>query len=608
MLFVVGQFKNKMDKTIFKEINSLIGTYNNKSIQIIDGLYYNQYQTIKKIEFYWNSQYINGQLDELGRIKPFYNLSKFRVNVATRATDIDVKDVRITSDNRNDRVRSMLLNHELKNWMKEADFSKLLNDWGKTRAKYGGALIKKCIEKEEDGSKNLKIELVEWKNVITDQTDIENGVIIEVHYMSPSDLSKKIGVWENVEEAMKLATKSRGIKGNKDQATENKIPVYEVHGEFPENYNPETPEGNPNKYQKMQFIIAGNETNKQVLLWSEVEDENPYRYLAWDYVSGRGLGIGIVEDGFEAQMWTNDAIIAEKNVMDLAGKVFIKTNSKQLGNNIISDMDNGQVIELEDGADANLLNLTPSSLPQFQNTVERWNTQYERATNTFDAVTGEQLPSNTTLGSVAIQSAQASSFFDYRREEAGIFWTEVLMDWVLPHLIKKINKEHVLASEFSIDELKMIDNAFAVNETNNRVKEAILSGKIVSMEEYDQAIEAFTQFIGQDGKRRYLEIPKDYFKNYEDNLTIDITGETRNKQVALQTLSTVLSQVSSNPAILQDPTLSQIFNEILEISGVNIIPQAPQMQQQITTGTKTPMPKDTALANQTAAVLPTAQQ
>lgn len=592
-----------MDKTIFKEINEIIGSYNNKSIQIIDGLYYNQYQTLKKIEFYWNSQYINGQIDELGRIKPFYNISKFRVNVATRATDLDVKDVRVTSDNINDRVRSMLLNHELKNWFKEADFSKLLNDWGKTRAKYGGSLIKKCMEDNE-----LEIELVEWKNVITDQTDIENGVIIEVHYMSPSELSKKIGIWENVEEAMKLATKSRGFKGNKDQATEKRVPIYEVHGEFPETYNPETPDGNPNKYERMSFIIAGNETNKQVMLWHELEDENPYRFLAWDSVAGRGLGVGIVEDGFEAQMWTNDAIISEKNVMDLAGKVFIKTNSKNLGNNIIADMDNGQVIELEDGADANMLNLTPSSLPEFQNTVERWNTQYERATNTFDAVTGEQMPSNTPLGSVAIQSAQASSFFDYRREEAGIFWTEVLMDWVLPYLIKKINKEHILASDFSTEELKTIDKAFALNEANNRVKEAVLSGQIVNAEEYEQAIEAFTQFIGQDGKRRYIEIPKDYFKNYEDDVSIDITGETRNKQATLQTLSSILAQVAGNPALLQDPTLSQIFSEILEISGVNIIPQAPQ-QQQAPQQVKAPQaPQQSAVANQTASVLPTAQQ
>ena len=598
--------QQSMDKQIFKEVNEIISGYNNKSIQIVDGLYYNQYQVLKKIEYYWNSQYINGQMDELGRIKPFYNISKFRVNVATRATDLDVKDVKVTSDNPNDRVRSMLLNHELKNWFKETDFSKLLNDFGKTRAKYGGALIKKCIEKDEDGKKNLEIELVEWKNVITDQTDIENGVIIEIHYMSPSELSKKMGVWDNVEEALKLATKSRGVKGNQNQGSEKKVPVFEVHGEFPESYYIEN--GNPNKYQQMVFIIAGSEMGKQVKLWQDLEEENPYKYLAWDNVSGRGLGIGIVEDGFEAQMWTNDAVISEKNVMDLAGKVFIKTNSKQFGNNILTDADTGQVFELEDGADANMFNLTPNSLPQFQNTVERWNTQYERATNTFEAVTGETLPSNTPLGSVAIQSAQASSFFDYRREEAGIFWTDVLMDWVIPYLIKNINKEHLLASDFSIDELKLIDKTFAVNEANNRVKEAVLSGQIISQEEYQSAIDAFSQFIAQDGKRRYIDIPKDYFKDYEDKITIDITGETRNKQATLQTLSSILAQVASNPALLQDPTLLKIFNEILEISGVDIIPEAPTQPTQQPTSAPKPAQQQSALENQTASVLPTAQQ
>jgi len=592
-----------MEKLIFKEINEIVSSYADKSVQIVDGLFYNQYQVLKKIEYYWNSAYINGKNDELGRIKPFYNISKFRVNVATRATDLDVKDVRITSDNKNDRVRSMLLNHELKNWFKEADFSKLLNDWGKTRSKYGGVLVKKCTEDDE-----LEIELVEWKNVITDQTDIENGVIIEVHYMSPSELSKKMDVWSNVPEAMKLATKSRGMKGNKDEATEKRIPIYEVHGEFPQTYNPEISQedADPNVYERMIFIVAGSDTSKQVLLWSDKEDENPYRYLAWDSVSGRGLGIGIVEDGFEAQMWTNDAVIAEKNVMDLAGKVFVKTNSKQLGNNILTDMETGQVLEMEDGADASLLNLAPSSLPQFQNTVERWNTQYERATNTFEAVTGETLPSNTPLGSVAIQSAQASSFFDYRREEAGIFWVEVLTDWVVPYLIKKINKEHILSSEFSPDELKIIDTAFSNYETNNRVKESILSGKIVTSEEYDKAIDAFSQFIGQDGKRRYIDIPKDYFKDYEDDVTIDITGESRNKQATLQTIDNIMSKIS-NPALLQDPNFMGLLNEQIELSGINFIPVPPEQPQVSQSNIKAPQ-KSSALENQTASVLPTAQQ
>ncbi|MCV5968783.1 hypothetical protein, partial [Lactococcus petauri] len=81
------------------------------------------------------------------------------------------------------------------------------------------------------------------------------------------------------------------------------------------------------------------------------------------------------------------------------------------------------------------------------------------------------------------------------------FWLEVLTDWVVPYLIKEINKDHILSSDFSSDELKIIDSAFSIYEANTRVKEAILSGKIVTAEDYSQAVEAFTQFIGQDGKR-----------------------------------------------------------------------------------------------------------
>lgn len=591
------------NKKIFEEVNKLISDYETSPIQIVKGLYYSQNEVLQKIEFYWNSKYINGQKDELGRIKPFYNISKFRVNVATRATDLDVKDITVKSDNPTERIRSLVLNHEIYKWMKESNFSKVLNEAGKTRAKYGGVLVKKFIEDD-----NLKIEVVNWKNTITDQVNILDGSIVEIHYMSPSELSKKIGIWDNVEDAMELATKTR--KEGTD-ASEKKVPIYEVHGEFPQTLNPEKKDGDKNIYEQMSFIIAGHQDQDQVVLWFEEEDEMPYKYLAWDDVYGRGLGIGIVEDGFEAQMWTNDAIIAEKNVMDLAGKVYIKTTSKKFGNNILTDSDTGTIFDVEEGSSTEVMNLVPSSLPQFQNLVEKWSTQYERSTNTFDAVTGETLPSGTPLGSTAIQSAQASSFFDYRREEAGIFWTEVFMEWVLPFLIKKINKQHILASDFSNEELAMIDEAFSVSEANELVKQRILSGEFPSREEYESYIAGQKEFLKIDGKRRYLDVPDRYFKGFEARVTIDPTGEKKNKDAILQSLFTVMTQISSNPAILSDPTLLGIFNEMLELSGLNFqpIPLQPQMQGSGQTGTsKSPISNGSALEKQTTSTLPLAQQ
>jgi hypothetical protein len=591
----------ELTKEALSGINQIINGYENNTIEIVDGLDYNQYQTLKKIEYYWNSKYLNGQKDSIGRIKPFYNISKFRVNVATRATDLDIKDVKVSSDNPSDRVRSLIFNKELYTWMKESNFAKTLNEAGQTRPKYGGVLIKKCIEKIK-GKDELKIEVVEWKNVITDPVDVIDGVIVEKHYMSPAELSKKQGIWENVEDAIKLATKDKeGSEG-----TEFRVPVYEVHGEFPETYDPRIEDGNKNVYKNMVFFIAGGE-NKQVVLWYDEEKESPYKYLPWDKVSGRGLGVGIVEDGFEAQMWTNDAIIAEKNVMDIAGKVFVKTTSEKFGNNIITEAETGQVFVLEDGTVADIMNLTPNSLPQFQNLVEKWNTQYERATNTFETVSGETLPSNTPLGSVAIQSAQASSFFDYRREEAGIFWREVFNDWIIPFLIKRINKAHILASDYSAEELDMIDNAFAQDSVSNKIIEDAINGKIHYAEEKAEMMEAYKLIQRENKERRYLDIPENYFKDFMAKITIDLTGEAKNKQENLTSLFNILTQIAANPMLLQDPNLMQIFSQMLEISGIKFYPQAPTQAIQ-NTGTKMEQQSEPALTRQTEAVLPEAQQ
>lgn len=580
------QNMNIADK-VLEKIRQTIKGYEEETIEIVEGLFYSQYETLRKIEFYWNSRYISGQKDELGRVKPFYNISKFRVNVATRATDLDIKDVKVTSDDPGDRVRSLVFNKEIYNWMKEVNFGRTLNISGQTRAKYGGVIIKK-IEKD----KKLDIQVVEWKNIITDQTDILGGIIIEKHYMSAVDLSKKKDVWENIPKALKLF---------KDK---NKIEVYEVHGEFPETYLEEYKTGDENNYRKMMFIVAGKQ--EQIPLYQEEEDELPYKYLPWDKISGRGLGGGVVEDGFEAQQWTNEAIIAEKNVMDLVGKVYIKTNSENIGGNIHTDTDNGTIFKLEDGEDANVMQLAPNSLPQFQNLVDKWNIQYERQTNTFDSVSGETLPSNTPLGSVAIQTAQASSFFDYRREEAGIFWREVFNDWVLPSIAKKINKAHILASDYSPEEIELIQKAFSKTVAFKKVEDLMKKGQPTMSNDYATMIENLTNMISENGDVQFLEVPDGYFTDFKPKITIDLTGESKNKQENLTSLFNVLTQIASNPALLQDPNLIQIFNQMLELSNIRFTPKP--VAQPVQGQSKQITNNTSALEKQTKSVLPEAQQ
>lgn len=601
-------FNMKQDLPIFAEIDRQNQNYNNGYITLVDGLTFSQWQTLKKIEFYSNSKYLTGDKDELGRDKPFYNIVNYRVNVAVRATDIDVKDIKIISDNPEFQEYAFLYNHEAYEWMKQSDFSLFLNQFGQTRARYGGVLVKKCQYKE-NGKEELEIEVVPWKNVVTDPVNIAKGNIIEKHYMLPNELAEKDGVWENVKEALKLGTKQqKNQQGGYAETETNRIPVYEVTGVFPETFDPEIgDDGDETVFKLMRFIVAGD-TDK-VLLYKEDLEEHPYKYLSWENVPGRGLGRGVVEEGFEAQRWTNDAVIGETNAMTLSGKVVMVTDSDDVGNNAITDLVNGSVIKVKRGETVQSLSLLPSSFPEYNNLKTSWDTQVQRSTNTFDAVTGETMPSGTPLGSLAIQAQQASSYFDYKREEAGIFITELFNDWILPFLAKRINKEHILNSEFSGDELAKIDESFAIHLVNQEVKAKILSGMIVSPEEYRAGIDFTKQKLAQRGNRRFLEVPAGYFKNFEPKVSVIVTKELKDIDVEKKNLEYISMIIARNPQAMQDPVMAKIIGRMAELSGILSPGDLSAMAQTGTQGGSIPQQQTATAAMQNAqAVLPEAQQ
>lgn len=60
---------------------------------------------------------------------------------------------------------------------------------------------------------------------------------------------------------------------------------------------------------------------------------------------------------------------------------------------------------------------------------------------------------------------------------------------------------------------------------------------------------------------------KEMFKNLEWDLEIDITGEQKDNQSDMATLSTVLQTVVHNPQALENPKVRLIFNKILSKTG-----------------------------------------
>lgn len=531
-----------------------------KPIEIVDGLFHNPKQIIKKIEYYTNSRYLDGIEDDKWR--PFYNIINYRINIATRATDFDTKDIVIFSDNPKHYIKSMIFGKEVKKWIRKTKVAKVINDFSSIRPKYGIVIVKRV---KRDGE--LYLELPEIKNTTFDPVCFKDGVVIEEHYLSMNDLILKKDVWNayDEDEIKKVFKKTHG----KNYSSSDRVCVLEVEGVFSNEFIGEDDESYG--LQK-HFVLADDSGNPTYTLHSEKKKDSDYKALPWLEASGRSLGIGVAEDGFESQIATNDAILKWNDIMEIASRPFVISDSDILQNNILDDMVVGDVVRVDKNSQTSMINLTPPSLVELRNAVEQWDNQYSRATSTFEAITGETMPSGTPFRSVAMQNQESQSMFLYRREEADIFWREIMTDWVLPHIKSKLTREHILASDFTIDELMMIDEAFSIDKANKKVIENAVKGKPMTQEEYEKEIQLQKELIQKTGSRRFLQIPNDYFKDAEFDVDILITGEQLNKSATFESISNILATVGSNPAILQDPIMNKLFAKVVELAGVGISP------------------------------------
>lgn len=550
-------------------------------------LLFSQKGMINMIEFYTNSRYLGGQLDELGREKPFFNIVNGICDVENAAKDIDTKDITVTSDDPNHYLEAYLLSKDIQVWMKEVNFGKTLNEIRDTDTRYGSVLVKKCLEKE-DGKSILEIELPEWKNVITDQVDIEDGAKVEVHYMTAGELAKKKDVWKNVDKVLDIL---------KNEGSNKRIPIYEIRGNFPKSVIKQTESENNNTnsditkedqttYSNQLYYVAGNPVDSGktnfldtlfVLYWED-DTEDVYKYKARKRRSGRDFGVGVVEEGEQAQVWTNDTVLKQFRAMEYTTKVIGQSASKKLkGRNLLTETDDGTILEHEDGKPITPLNLLPSGgLTQYQNLIAQWNNQLEKATSSYAAQRGETPPSGTPYRLQATVLNQSNSVFVNLLEDLGIFIGEIFNDWIMPYLATKMNQEHILAYEFSPEELKEIDKNFSIKNANDKAVEAILSGKIVTQQQYDDWLNSADTIIKSTKGQRFIKIPKNFYKNLKMKVTVNVTGEQKNKAAVLESLNSVLitymNALKSGIDLGKDPIFTLLLNEIIQTSGAGISP------------------------------------
>lgn len=560
-------------QTIFDFIKTAQNDYQSHYITLNDGLEHNQKKTINLIDLYYNSTFESGKTDAQGQEKPFFNINRNRVHLAVRATD-DGGEIRIAPKRgRSDRrLQALLLNARDAEWRDDTEFDAFRRKLRYIRAKYGGVVVKRI---KENGT--IVVKTVDWSNLITDQQDLLNNPIIERHLYNPSDI---MGMnWDNKEDAIALAKKNNAAQASNDATVDNQtigsfVEVYEVSGVVPTIlYDPE--KGNDTTFDRYKFIVvmdkSDKDANKGIILYKGKQKENPYDYIPWIEVSGRALGLGIVEMLFEPQVWTNWTKMAERDLLNIARlMLFDSTGDSVNTDNVFSDVFTGHVFKK---AGLTQINTTPSAIPSLETFLAAWENLSDKEASSFDAITGEDVNASDPYKKTKLLNYVAGSEFKYRRKEERDFIRRIYKKWVLPDHLSKVDTRKEMEAVLSDDEIEFVDSALVAKKAHSAFAETL--GDITkSPAQVGDVAQRDSEMLARSGKsRKITNITKDVFP--DDILTdLDVVVGTENdgdaKLALLERFFQAFSPALLNQQAMQNPTVSTLLEQASEQAGLNV--------------------------------------
>lgn len=565
---------------IFGYILSEEEAFRTKQIPLANNYEWNMYDHIDRSYTLKNSHFTKGNNDFK---RPFNNIILPIANVNYRTEGFNVKDVEIYVNNSENYHKSLLARKFHAKWAKKYSIDTAIDESVESYFDYGLALVKNVNDKRP--------EVVQLQQIaFADQTDILSGPICLKHQFSISQLEEMRGKWDD--EAIDRAISNSRFSQQRTEERETQTPgkyveIYELHGTFPNEWLEDdqiTTDGG--KYSKQIHIVTyyvDTETKQKngIHLFKGKETEDIFKALKRDDIYGRACGRGGIEELFHPQVWTNYSEIHIQQMLEAVSKVIIKTNDPNFSkNNDTKNIKHNQVFQVEEGKDASQFVIQAPNKTAFDNFVNKWEQTARTIGSASDPQLGLNPVSGTPLGTTEIVTSQGQGIHEYRRGKISVFWHEIYTDWVLDYLEEDMLKGDQWVDELTVDELAEISEIAATKELNKKIKQAMINGEVMTLEEQQQFKQLFKEGFTKQSRRRFLEIMKDEFKNLALDVEFNIAGKQAYQAEMVNKLNSVFRAVFANPQILQNDAMGELFNNILESAGLSPINFAKFTMQQ----------------------------
>jgi len=573
--------QEKLADNVFDYIREEKTAYETRGVPLTSNWEWSMYAHVNRSFSLKNSKFTTGNND--GK-RPNKNIIIPIANVNYRTEGFDVKDIEIYVDNPEYFHLSLLARKYHEKWARENHIDTAIDESVESHFDYGLVLVKNVNEKRP--------EIVPLQRIaFCDQTDILSGPICEMHSYSVDQLYDMKGKWyeDEIDEAILQAQSKKNVSlARKDAKTPGKyIEVYELHGTFPKTWlntdGDEKAEGEganhayteEDGYCKQIHIVTfyKNSEGKDagICLFKGKEKKSVYKAYKRTNRFGTACGMGGIEELFEAQTWANYSEIHLQRMLEATSKVILKASKNVISRNSLTEVKNNQIVEVENGDTFDQVVIQPFNKAAFDNYFLAWEQNARTLGSASDPALGLNSKSGTPLGETQIVTTQGEGIHEYRRGKIADFWYDIYQDWVVDYLEADLAKGDEWVDELSLEELQEVAERVSTNASNRRVVEMVLANQSVTNEDKEFMRNFIKQEFMKGGKRRFLKAMEGEFKKLPLKLKFNIAGKQKYMAETVAKLNGIFRQVFANPAILQNPPLAKLFNDILESSGLSPI-------------------------------------
>ena len=488
--------------------------------------------------------------------------------------------------------------------MRQSNFGVFLNNFGITLARYGSA-VSKWVETDDE----LVAEVVPWNRLIVDTVDMNSAPVIEKLYLTPAQLVKRKGYDQEVVKELLETKKSRETtsKDKKDNQSDF-IEIYEVHGELPLSYLTDKEEDQDTYVQQMHVLSfqakkQGRKTEyDDFCLYKGKEKKNPYHLSHLIPEDGRTMSVGAVEGLFDSQWMVNHTAKAIKDQLDLASKLIFQTSDGSfVGQNAINAIETGDILVHAENKPLTQLANSSHDITSLQNFAIQWKSLGNEINGVSESMLGNNPPSGTAWRQTEALLQESHSLFEIMTENKGLAIEEMIREYVLPYLRKKMDTKDEIVLTLSDMDITNIESRYVKNQAiklnNKLIKDAVLSGQIAEQPDLAQLENDIKGGLQEQGNFRFFKPSdlndktwKEVLKDIEGDVEVVITNEQTDKQAMLTTLNTMLATLArlGGRPLSKDEKL--VFNKILtEVGGIS--PLQLSQSEQPATGSQEPTPR-----------------